>query len=205
MHVRTPTGGPAAALVVSVPLLDGPAAAAPSSDTAAPPAAARVPTHDASGSAEFASAADREGDDLERERRRRRTAPGRARAAGRHPGPGGRRAAARPARPLGEGTVRIGRQAGDQGCHTVRVSAHELGHIPGLPDRKPGPCSRLTSGSSAGVPCANPLPERGGEGGGRGEHRGSGLRRAAGAAGRPRPGLTGRADRCTRPLSTVLV
>ncbi|WP_437108911.1 snapalysin family zinc-dependent metalloprotease [Streptomyces sp. enrichment culture] len=81
-----------------------------------------------------------------------------ARAAGRHPGPGGRRAAARPARPLGEGTVRIGRQAGDQGCHTVRVSAHELGHIPGLPDRKPGPCSRLTSGSSAGVPCANPCP-----------------------------------------------
>lgn len=59
---------------------------------------------------------------------------------------------------LGKGTVWIGRQAVDEGYNTVRISSHELGHILGLPDRKPGPCSSLMSGSSAGVPCTNPYP-----------------------------------------------
>ncbi|CAM5583071.1 Extracellular small neutral protease OS=Streptomyces glaucescens OX=1907 GN=snp3 PE=3 SV=1 [Streptomyces glaucescens] len=59
---------------------------------------------------------------------------------------------------LGNGTVYMGRQAVSQGYNTIRISAHELGHILGLPDRKPGPCSSLMSGSSAGVSCTNPYP-----------------------------------------------
>ncbi|WP_431042597.1 snapalysin family zinc-dependent metalloprotease [Streptomyces sp. P1-3] len=60
---------------------------------------------------------------------------------------------------LGSGTVYIGRQAVNQGYNTVRISSHELGHILGLPDIKPGPCSSLMSGSTAGVSCANPYPD----------------------------------------------
>ncbi|MEU9793740.1 snapalysin family zinc-dependent metalloprotease [Streptomyces sparsogenes] len=59
---------------------------------------------------------------------------------------------------LGSGTIYFGRQAVDQGYNTVRISSHELGHILGLPDMKPGPCSSLMSGSTAGVSCANPNP-----------------------------------------------
>jgi snapalysin len=40
----------------------------------------------------------------------------------------------------------------------VRIASHEFGHILGLPDVKPGPCSSLMSGSSAGVSCTNPYP-----------------------------------------------
>lgn len=59
---------------------------------------------------------------------------------------------------LGNGTVWIGRQAVDEGYNTIRISSHELGHILGLPDRKPGPCTSLMSGSTAGVACTNPYP-----------------------------------------------
>lgn len=160
MHVRTLTGGLAAALLLSLPLLSGQAVAAEPSGgtTLLPLPAARVLTYDASGSAEFASAADRgaaiwnesvDGVEL-------------------RPAASGQRANIRiladngwpRALPtsLGNGTVYIGRQAVNQGYNTVRISSHELGHILGLPDRKPGPCSSLMSGSSAGVPCTNPYP-----------------------------------------------
>ncbi|MFE9776243.1 snapalysin family zinc-dependent metalloprotease [Streptomyces sp. NPDC005931] len=158
MHVRNLTGGLAAVLVMSFPLLGGQAVAAPSADTQRSAAAARVFTYDASGAAEFKAAVDRGAaiwnasvDSVEL-----------------RPVASGQRAHIRiladngwpRALPtgLGSGTVYIGRQAVDQGYNTVRISSHELGHILGLPDRKPGPCSSLMSGSSAGVACTNPYP-----------------------------------------------
>ncbi|MBO8190014.1 snapalysin family zinc-dependent metalloprotease [Streptomyces sp. DW4-2] len=62
---------------------------------------------------------------------------------------------------LGNGTIWMGRQAVDEGHDTVRIAAHELGHILGLPDMKPGPCSSLMSGASAGVECTNAQPDAG--------------------------------------------
>ena len=59
---------------------------------------------------------------------------------------------------LGNGTVWMGRQAVYDGYNTVRIAAHEFGHILGLPDIKPGPCSSLMSGSTAGTSCTNPYP-----------------------------------------------
>ncbi|MET8111642.1 snapalysin family zinc-dependent metalloprotease [Streptomyces prasinus] len=158
MRIRTLTGSLAAVLVLSSPLLwGGQAVAAPS---AAPEqtSAARLLTYDASGSAEFRSAVDRGAaiwnesvDSVEL-----------------RPAASGQRANIRVladngwprALPgsLGNGTVYIGRQAVNQGYDTVRISAHELGHILGLPDRKPGPCSSLMSGSSAGTACTNRYP-----------------------------------------------
>lgn len=46
----------------------------------------------------------------------------------------------------------------NEGHNTIRISSHELGHILGLPDRKPGPCTSLMSGSSAGTTCTNAYP-----------------------------------------------
>jgi snapalysin len=68
------------------------------------------------------------------------------------------RATLGPVRPGGSGTVWMGRQAVNDGYSVVRIASHEFGHILGLPDRKPGPCSSLMSGSSAGVSCTNPNP-----------------------------------------------
>lgn len=59
---------------------------------------------------------------------------------------------------LGNGRVWMGRQATAEGHNAVRIAAHELGHILGQPDRKPGPCTSLMSGSSAGTSCTNPYP-----------------------------------------------
>ncbi|GAA0360604.1 snapalysin family zinc-dependent metalloprotease [Actinoallomurus spadix] len=63
-----------------------------------------------------------------------------------------------PVRPGGRGTVYFGREAVDEGYNTTRIAAHELGHILGLPDAKPGPCSSLMSGSTGGVSCTNATP-----------------------------------------------
>ncbi|NEE14382.1 snapalysin family zinc-dependent metalloprotease [Streptomyces sp. SID7499] len=157
MHVRLLTGGVAAACLMSLSLTGGQiAAAAPHASDA--PLAARVVTYDASGSAEFKSAVDR-GAAIWNES---------VDAVELRPVATGQRANIRVladngwprALPttLGNGTVYIGRQAVDQGYNTIRISAHELGHILGLPDRKPGPCSSLMSGSSAGTSCTNPYP-----------------------------------------------
>ncbi|MEV6592129.1 snapalysin family zinc-dependent metalloprotease [Streptomyces acidicola] len=157
MYVRTLTGGLAAAVVVSLSLTSGQAVAAPP-DTANTPLAARVFTYDASGSAEFRSAVDR-GAAIWNES---------VDAVELRPVAAGQRANIRVladdgwprALPttLGNGTVYIGRQAVDEGHNTIRISSHELGHILGLPDRKPGPCTSLMSGSSAGTTCTNPYP-----------------------------------------------
>lgn len=59
---------------------------------------------------------------------------------------------------LGNGKIWMGKQAIDQGYNKTRIAAHEIGHILGLPDIKPGPCSSLMSGSTGGIPCTNAVP-----------------------------------------------
>ena len=59
---------------------------------------------------------------------------------------------------LGNGRVEMGREATAEGHDPIRIAAHELGHILGLPDMKPGPCSSLMSGASAGPECTNAIP-----------------------------------------------
>ncbi|MFJ8187603.1 snapalysin family zinc-dependent metalloprotease [Streptomyces sp. NPDC096105] len=157
MHSRPLAHVLSAALTVACTLAGGQAYAA-STGPADQAQAARVLTYDASASAEFRAAVDQgaaiwnasvEGVEL-------------------RPAAAGQRANIRIladngwpralTTSLGNGTVYIGRQAVDQGYDTVRISSHELGHILGLPDRKPGPCTSLMSGSSAGVSCKNPYP-----------------------------------------------
>jgi snapalysin len=72
--------------------------------------------------------------------------------------PGWPRSTLGPVRPGGSGTVWFGQEAVDEGYNVVRIAAHEFGHILGLPDAKPGPCSSLMSGSTGGVSCTNATP-----------------------------------------------
>jgi snapalysin len=157
MRSRTLAHGLAAALTAALTLAGGQAYAG----TAAPDdhtLAARVITYDASASAEFRAAVDRGAaiwnasvDNVEL----RPVAAGQ-RANIRIVADNGWPRALTTS--LGNGVVYMGRQAVNQGYDTVRISSHELGHILGLPDRKPGPCTSLMSGSSAGVSCKNPYP-----------------------------------------------
>ena len=59
---------------------------------------------------------------------------------------------------LGNGKIWMGKQAVDEGYWKPRIAAHEIGHILGLPDIKPGPCSSLMSGSTGGVGCQSVPP-----------------------------------------------
>ncbi|GEC08017.1 peptidase [Streptomyces spinoverrucosus] len=157
MHART--FAPILAATFAAGLVTAGQAHAAPTDADAPALAERVVMYDASASAEFRTAVDRGAavwnesvDSVEL-----------------RPAAAGQRANIRIladngwpralTTSLGNGTVYIGRQAVSQGYDTVRISAHELGHILGLPDRKPGPCTSLMSGSSAGVSCTNPYPD----------------------------------------------
>jgi snapalysin len=60
---------------------------------------------------------------------------------------------------LGSGTVHMGREAVAHGHPATRVVVHELGHVLGLHDHKPGPCSSVMSGSANGAGCANTVPD----------------------------------------------
>ncbi|MFI6694621.1 snapalysin family zinc-dependent metalloprotease [Streptomyces sp. NPDC050433] len=157
MHIRKLTGGLVAALAVTISLMGGQAAAAPA-PAAETAVAARVITYDASGAAEFRSAVDQGAavwnasvDAVEL----RPAAAGQSANIRVIADDGWPRAQTTS---LGNGTVWMGRQAVNEGHNTIRIASHELGHILGLPDIKPGPCSSLMSGSSAGTSCTNAYP-----------------------------------------------
>ncbi|MGR3935084.1 snapalysin family zinc-dependent metalloprotease [Streptomyces sp. BRA346] len=143
------------AIAAVLALAGGQAVAAPAP---APDAAARVVTYDASGAAEFKDAVTKGAAVWNQSVKNVQLKPVTS----------GQRANLRvvadngwpraQVTALGSGTIYFGRQAVDEGHNTVRIASHEMGHILGLPDVKPGPCSSLMSGASAGTSCTNASP-----------------------------------------------